>query len=356
MAPYLFIMHPQLYQNTTSLLRAAGKQYPNPLTSTYGQTATNLKFTNILRQQMHKPRICVEPNALGGASCYDPPQFFSSIPVTPATAPPPAAPAPVAPPAIQPIPVQPVAPPQPYIRIQLPLPIQVDPANVPLPTSSTDSDMSLPDQPMPASPRTHTFVEHLQGQIVHQATTRERGRITTRALQDLHNALADMFGLPLLSIPQSSPARSPSPMAAISISQSCHNESHHLSSAPSIPATRPHSQEPEPGPSKQPITWDLKDPAHPLHQWGMQQAYKEHIKQAGYNYPVPCLPSVKSGSQPASPASPQETSPQQSTSPHSETTGLCSPDLESIPEEEEAAPLGGHHQLPTMPGGIHQDL
>ena len=47
--------------------------------------------------------------------CYDPPQFFSSIPIAPATAPP-AAPAPAPPPAVQPIPVQPVAPPQPYIR------------------------------------------------------------------------------------------------------------------------------------------------------------------------------------------------------------------------------------------------
>ena len=48
--------------------------------------------------------------------CYDPPQFFSSIPVAPVTAPPPAAPVPGPPPAIQPIPVQPVALPQPYIR------------------------------------------------------------------------------------------------------------------------------------------------------------------------------------------------------------------------------------------------
>ena len=164
------------------------------------------------------------------------------------------------------------------------------------------------------------------------------------------NALADMFGLPQLPIPQSSPARSPSPVAAISISQLCYSPS-----APSIPTTRPHSPEPESGPSKWPITWDLKDPRYPLHQWDMQQAYKEHIEQAEYDYPVPRSPSVKSGSQPASPASPQEASPQQSTSPHSETTDLHSPGLESIPEEEEAAPPGGHHQLPTMLGGIHQD-
>ena len=126
-------------------------------------------------------------------------------------------------------------------------------------------------------------------------------------------------------------------MAAISTSQLRCNKSCHSSSAPLIPATRPHSPEPEPGPSKQPITWDLKDPVHFLHQWGMQQAYKEHIEQAGYNYPVPCSPSVKSGSEPALPASPQETSPQHSTSSRSETTGLCLPGLESIPEEKDKA-------------------
>ena len=235
--------------------------------------------------------------------------------------------------------------------------MQVNPANVPLPTPSTDSDMLPPDQPMPASPRTYTFVEHLQGQIVHQATTGERGRTTTRAMQDLCDALADMFGLPLLPTPQPPSARSPSPMAAVSTSQSRCDELRHSPSAPLIPATRPHSPEPEAGPSKRPITQDLKDPAHPLHRWGMQQAYKEHIEQAGYDYPVPRLPSVKSGSQPAMPVLPQEASPQQSTRPCSETTGLCSPGLESIPEEEEAEamPPGGHHWLPTMPGGIHQD-
>ena len=122
MALYIFVIHPRLYQNATSALRAAGKQYPNPLTSTHGRTATNPKFTNILRQQTRKPRIRVEPNALGGASCYDPPQFFSSIPIAPATAPP-AAHAPAPPPAVQPIPVQPVAPPQSYIRTRPPSPM-----------------------------------------------------------------------------------------------------------------------------------------------------------------------------------------------------------------------------------------
>ena len=52
-----------------------------------------------------------EPNwylTIPKCSCYDPPQFFSSIPIAPVTTPPPAPPAP---PAAQPIPVQPVAPP-----------------------------------------------------------------------------------------------------------------------------------------------------------------------------------------------------------------------------------------------------
>ena len=87
----------------------------------------------------------------------------------------------------------------------------------------------------------------------------------------------------------------------------------------------------------------------------MQQAYKEHIEQAEYDYLVPCSPSVKSGSQPTSPALPQEASPQQSTSPHLETAGLHLPGLESIPKEEETMPPGGHHQPCTMLGGIHQD-
>ena len=149
-------------------------------------------------------------------------------------------------------------------------------------------------------------------------------------------------------------------MAAISDSQS--RRSPPISS---IPATRRHSPEPEAGPSeaspsKRPITWDLKDPAHPLHCWGMQQAYKQHIEEAGYDYPVPRSPAAKSGSQSASPVSPQQTSPQQTTSPLLDSTGFHSPGLESIPEEEktdlEAAPPGGHHQPPTIPGGIHQEL
>ena len=148
-------------------------------------------------------------------------------------------------------------------------------------------------------------------------------------------------------------------MAAISTSQSHHNKSHRSPPVSSIPATRHHSPEPEAGPTKRPITWDLKDPVHPLHHWGMQQAYKQHIEEAGYNYPVPHSPSAKLGSQPPSPVSPWQTSPQQTTSPLLGSTGFHLPGLESIPEEEEteaeAALPGGHHQLPNIPGGIHED-
>jgi hypothetical protein len=36
MALYLFVIHPKLYNQAMSALQAAGKQYPNPLTSVYG--------------------------------------------------------------------------------------------------------------------------------------------------------------------------------------------------------------------------------------------------------------------------------------------------------------------------------
>jgi hypothetical protein len=44
MALYLFIIHPKLYNQATSLLRTSEKQYPNPLTSAHGHTATAPKF------------------------------------------------------------------------------------------------------------------------------------------------------------------------------------------------------------------------------------------------------------------------------------------------------------------------
>src|SRR5947208_10518437 len=78
MALYLFIMHTWLYQQATSALQAAGKQYPNPLMSAHGHTATNPKFITILHQQLCQPKsgVCVELKPLRGASCYDPPTFF----------------------------------------------------------------------------------------------------------------------------------------------------------------------------------------------------------------------------------------------------------------------------------------
>ena len=242
--------------------------------------------------------------------------------------------------------------------------MQVDPANVPLPTLSIAS-CTTPHLSMssPPSPRTQCIIQQMQQEAValtSGSTSPPRGRATTREAHDLRNALNAMFGLPPVPIPQSPVNQSASPMAAISTSQLRHSPP-----IPSIPATRCHSPEPEAGPSgasptKQPITWDLKDPAHPLHHWGMQQAYKQHIEEAGYNYPVPHLPSAKSGLQPALPVSPQQTSPQQTTSPLSDSTRFHSPGLESIPKEEEtdpeAAPPGGHHQLPTIPGDIHQEL
>jgi hypothetical protein len=48
MALYLFIIHPKLYNQAMSALHIAGKQYPNPLMSVYGCTATNPKFITIL--------------------------------------------------------------------------------------------------------------------------------------------------------------------------------------------------------------------------------------------------------------------------------------------------------------------
>ena len=304
--------------------------------------------------------------------CYDPPQFFASLPGVPIAALPTTvsapATAPVAP-LIPAQPAQPAAPPQPHIKLRSPSPMQVNPANVPLPTLSTASH-TTPHSSMssPPSPRTQRIVQRMQQEAAtldSGSISPPRGRATTREGQELCNALHAMFGLPSVPIPQSSVDQSASPMAAISTSQSRRDKSCRSSPVSLIPTTRRQSPEPEAGPSgasptKRPITWDLKDPVHPLHRWGMQQAYKQHIKEVGYNYSVPCSPSAKSGSQLALPVSPQQTSPQQTTSPLSDSTGFHSPGLESIPEEEEtdpeAAPLGGHHQPPTIPGGVHQEL
>ena len=44
--------------------------------------ATNPKFIKYLHEFICQKRICVKPNSLGGASCYNLPLFFSSLPTT----------------------------------------------------------------------------------------------------------------------------------------------------------------------------------------------------------------------------------------------------------------------------------
>jgi hypothetical protein len=48
MVLYLFVMHPKLYNQVTSLLCASGKHYPNLLISTHSCTVTAPKFLPIL--------------------------------------------------------------------------------------------------------------------------------------------------------------------------------------------------------------------------------------------------------------------------------------------------------------------
>jgi hypothetical protein len=228
MALYLFVIHPKLYNQATSALWAAGKQYPNPLTSVYGCTATNPKFITILQQHLRKPkpRIRVEPNPLGGASCYNPGPLNFSFTLT-LTAPPPV-------PALAPAPLTlttPVPAPAPAPVARPPSPIQVDPTNVPLPTPSTPSTHT-PDYPMrsplpptfraptpgpsryhqlpivnhPLSPGIQSILESLQKEhISERGRERPRHSTSTSDVQDLHHALADMFSLPLLPIPQPAP-------------------------------------------------------------------------------------------------------------------------------------------------------
>jgi hypothetical protein len=155
----------------------------------------------------------------------------------------------------------------------------------------------------------------------------ERGRerphhsISTSDMQDLCHALADMFGLPPLPISQPAPNRSPSPMAAISQSQSRQSPA-----KSTVPSTWEHLPEPK-EPHKQPNVWDLKDPAHPLHRHGAQKAYEHWLDKAREE----AHDSPKCLSLP-------------STNPHS-------PTLEDIPEEdmptEENPPIAGPS---TMPG------
>ena len=122
--------------------------------------------------------------------------------------------------------------------------MQVDPANVPLPTLSTASH-TTPHSSMlsPPSPRTQHIIQCMQQEAAALASgsaSPPRGRATTREGQELHNALHAMFGLSPVPIPQSPVDQSASPMAAISTSQSRCNKSCRSPPVSSIPTIRRH--------------------------------------------------------------------------------------------------------------------
>jgi hypothetical protein len=184
----------------------------------------------------------------------------------------------------------------------------------------------LPIVNHPISPGMQSILKSLQKEHISEHD-RERSRhsTSTSEVQDLCNALADMFGLPPLPIPQSAPNRSLSPMAAISQSESHCAESQQSPAKSTVPATREHSPEPKET-HKQSNIWDLKDPAHPLHRHGAQKAYEYWLDKAREE----------------ANDSPKHPSP---------STNPCSPGLEEIPEEElppeEHLPIAGPS---TMPG------
>jgi len=76
-ALYLLRIHPQLYFTTTNLLKGRGLTLPNPSQAKWA--CFSLNYHKELRAQLAKARNRVETIPLGGASCYDPPQFFSSL-------------------------------------------------------------------------------------------------------------------------------------------------------------------------------------------------------------------------------------------------------------------------------------
>jgi len=75
-ALYLLRIHPQLYFTTTNLLKGRGLTLPNPSQAKWA--CFSLNYHKELRAQLAKAHNRVETIPLGGASCYDPPQFFSS--------------------------------------------------------------------------------------------------------------------------------------------------------------------------------------------------------------------------------------------------------------------------------------
>ena len=75
-ALYLLRIHPQLYFTTTNWLKKT-LTLPNPSQARWAHSS--IKYHKELRTQLAKARNRVETIPLGGASCYDPPQFFSSL-------------------------------------------------------------------------------------------------------------------------------------------------------------------------------------------------------------------------------------------------------------------------------------
>jgi len=75
-ALYLLRIHPQLYFTMTNLLKGRGLTLPNPSQAKWARSSLN--YHKELRAQLAKARNRVETIPLGGALCYDPPQFFSS--------------------------------------------------------------------------------------------------------------------------------------------------------------------------------------------------------------------------------------------------------------------------------------
>jgi len=76
-ALYLLRIHPQLYFTMTNLLKSRGLTLPNPSQAKWARIS--LTHHKELRAQLAKAHNHVETIPLGGASCYDPPQFFSSL-------------------------------------------------------------------------------------------------------------------------------------------------------------------------------------------------------------------------------------------------------------------------------------
>jgi len=83
-ALYLLRMHPQLYFTTTNLLKSRKLTLPNPNQAKWA--CSSLKYHKELRAQLAKPCNHVEMIPLGGASCYDPPNF-SHLPYPSSTTP-----------------------------------------------------------------------------------------------------------------------------------------------------------------------------------------------------------------------------------------------------------------------------